>query len=271
MQFPNLKAGIGRLLSEHASTLLTAGGVVGVVGTAVLTGRASFQSAKALTEQEDQWNKDAARYDVENDGHGRLDPLTKTDKVKTTWPYFVPPVVCGSLTIASIVMSNRVSAKEAAALAAAYGITQNQLEEYRAKVLEKLGVNKEQKIRDEIAQDGVNENPPKGQVLLLGEGLVLCKDSLSGRYFQSTVERIRKAENAVNAQLFHHQICSLNFFYEEVGLETTDLGDGLGWNMVTADSKQLTINFTTTMTDAERPCIVLDFNILPKHNYEQLY
>src|SRR4051812_29248065 len=260
-----------KLVSDNATTLLTASGVVGTVGTGVLSFRAGSRSRDKMVERETERDEAAARYAVESDGMGQFPQLTKLDRAKVILPDLVPPVILGAATIAAIVMSNRVSGKQAAALAAAYGLSQNQLEEYKGKVLQTLGVNKEQKIRDEIAQDRVNENPPTGQVLLLGEGEVLFYDSLSGRYFQSTVDRIRKAENAVNAQLFHHQICSLSFFYEEVGLPCTDLSDGIGWNMVTADHKQLEIKLSAVMTEGEKPCLAINFNNLPKHNYEQLY
>ena len=55
------------------------------------------------------------------------------------------------------------------------------------------------KIRDEIAQDRVNANPPNSrEVLIAGTGEVLFFDMLTGRYFQSTMEDIKRAENKVN-------------------------------------------------------------------------
>lgn len=271
MHISNLTAGLGRLVSDNASALLTAGGVAGVIGTAILSARAGGQAKEARILQELDWEKEDTRVRVAQDGVGGAAPLTTLDKVKVTCPYFILPAVCGSAAIAAIILSNRVSARQAAALAAAYGLSQSQLEEYKAKVLETVGVSKEKKIREGIAQDQISENPPKGQVLVLGAGKVLCYDSLSGRYFQSTVDTIRKAENSVNSQLFHYQICSLSHFYEEVGLDRTELSDGLGWNMVTADHGQLEVILTAVKTEDEEPCLSLGYNILPKHGYEQLH
>jgi hypothetical protein len=271
MQFPNLTAGLGRLVSENATTLLTAGGVVGTIGAAAISFRAGMRSKDRLIEAISEHEKKATEYVVESDGMGQYPEFDKKAHVKAIWPELVPPVlVCGA-TIASIVMSNRVSAKQAAVLAAGYGLAQNQLEEYKAKVLESVGVKKEEKIRDALAQDSVDKDPPKGQVLMLGEGEVLFKDSLTGRYFKSTVDKVRKAENAVNAQLFHYQICSLSFFYDELDQPGTELSDGIGWNMSTSDDRQVKLELSTTLTPDEKPCIVIGFNVLPKHNYEQLY
>ena len=41
------------LLNENSTTILTAAGVVGTVGTAVLTGRATFKAAELIRERHD--------------------------------------------------------------------------------------------------------------------------------------------------------------------------------------------------------------------------
>ena len=253
-----------QLLTENASIILTAGGVVGTVGTAVLTGRAAFKAAEviAIAETELELMKDAPAINVEI-------KFSKKEKVLAVWPLFIPPVVLGGATITSIVMANRISAKRAAALAAAYGLAEGRLEEYKAKTLEKLGVNKEQKLRDEIAQDRVNENPPNKEVIILASGDVLCYDMLTGRYFQSTVENIRKAENQLNTALFHHQYASLSEFYENIGLAPTGFTDEVGWNQL--KDGNLEVKFSSVMSPDEKPCLAIDFNNAPHPEYTQLY
>lgn len=247
--------GVGqKFLTDNASTILTAGGVVGTVMTAILTGRASYKSAEIIREQE------YGEYQE------RQVELTKFDKVQIVWPQFVPPVVVGGLTIASIVAANQISASRAAALAAAYGVSQNQLEEYKAKLKEKLTGPKNQQIKDEIAQDRVNKYPPDREVVILASGDVLCFDMYSGRYFQSTVERVRKAEQFVNRELAMRQYCSLSQYYDEVGLPPTSMSDTVGWTMLDQD-QAFELQFSTTLTQDDKPCIAVDFNILPKPDY----
>jgi Family of unknown function (DUF6353) len=271
MQFPNLSASLGRVLTENTAVLLTGGGVLGVIGTAAVSFRAGSRSGMKLVEASREHDDAAARYDVEHDNAGQYPAFDRKAQLKVIWPELLAPAAASAVTIAAVIMSNRVSAKQAAVLAAGYGLAQNQLEEYKQKVLETVGVSKEKKIREALAQEEVNDNPPKGRVLVMGEGLVLCYESLSGRYFQSTVDAIRKAENSVNSQLFHYQVCSLTHFYDELGLAKTELSDGLGWNMVTADHPQLEVVLTAVTTDDEKPCLSLGYNILPKHGYEQTY
>lgn len=255
------------LLSENASAILTAGGVVGTVGTAILTGRASFKAAEIIHLEELDRVVEAEKV-TEDDKPIEIQRLSKTEKVGLVWPQFLPPVGLGVATIASIIMANRISATRAAALAAAYGVSQNQLEEYKTKALEKLGVNKEQKLRDELAQDRVNENPPNKEVIILASGNVLCYDMLTGRYFQSTVENIKKAENRINTVLTNTQSASLSEFYDEL-LPATTYTDNVGWSQI--EDGMIDVKFSTVMSPNQEPCIAVDFNVYPHPDYTKLY
>ena len=259
MIFPELQQKLGKFAAENATTLLTAGGVVGTVATAVLTGRASIKATKLI-------HKAEMDYVLEHDGHGRLDIV---DKVKIVWPLYVPSVATGSATIACIVMSHRMSASRAAALAAAYGLSEGRFQEYKDKVAEKLTGPKKQAIEDEIMQDRVTSNPPDKEVIILTGGDVLCYDLLTGRYFQSSVENIKKAENAINQDMFHHQYASLSSFYEKVGLPPTNYTDEVGWNQ--NQDGALEVKFSATMSLDDKPCIGIDFSTSPRPDYTQLY
>lgn len=261
MHFPELQKRAGQFVSDNASTILTAGGVIGTTLTAVLTAKATFKAAEIIRQKE-------LDHVVEADGHTM--GLDTMDKVKLVWPHYVPPVVIGTATIASIVGANMMSAKRAAALAAAYGLSERQLKEYKEKVTEKLGVSKERTMRDEIAQDRVNANPPTREVIIIAGGDVLCHDLLTGRYFQSSVENIKKAENKMNQEMYLNDSVSLSQFYDEIGLPPTSMSDEVGWNLA-SDDGPIEVRFTTTRTPDDRPCIAFDFTVAPKYGYTRTY
>lgn len=246
---------------ENSSAILTAGGCVGVVATAVLSGRAAVKAHQILKKHEDDV------VVVSEDGVST--EMNKMEKVYLAGPAFIPPVIVGAATIGSVVAANMMSAKRAAALAAAYGVSQRQLEEYKAKVQQKLTGPKNQAIKDEIAQDRVNEHPPTKEVIILAGGDVLCYDMLTGRYFQSTVEQIRQAEAKINAELLNHQCASLSSFYDEIGLPSTSFTETVGWNISGQDL--LGVELSTIMTPDQKPCIAIDFNTMPSPNYSQYY
>lgn len=257
MFYKNVHNVATRYMKENASAILTAGGVVGTVATAVLTGRAAVKAHDLIRDQ------------MSN----AVDPteVSKTEKAILVWPQFVPPVLVGSAAIGSIVAANMMSAKRAAALAAAYSLSQNQLEEYKDKISEKLTGPKRQAIDDEIAQDRVTNNPPKDkEVIILAGGDVLCYDMLTGRYFRSTVEQVRKAESKINADLVNHQYASLSSFYDEIGLPATNFTDTVGWGIHNQDIP-LGVQLSTIMTPDDKPCVAIDFDTQPSFNYNQSY
>jgi hypothetical protein len=249
--FADLSNKVQHVLSENASAILTATGAVGTAATAILTGRASFRAAEIIK--------------IEEAGDGEKAPeLDRKAKIALVWPLFLPPVGVGGATIACIIGANRISAKRAAALAAAYAISESQFEEYKAKALETLGINKEKRLRDEIAQDRVSANPPSKEVIIVANGDVLFYDTLTGRYFESTVEKVNKALSHVLSEIYNYNAASLSVFFEDLGLPATDYTDNVGWNAETMPE----IDFSTTTTPDDRPCMTVGVHPMPKPDYE---
>jgi hypothetical protein len=243
------------LVSSNSTALLTGVGVIGTVSTAVLTGRASIR-AYAIIEN------DLVAQDIS------AGPVTRREIIAACWPEFLPPVGVGALTITAIIMANRLSSKEAAALATAYSLSEKAFTEYKEKVTERLGEGKEQKIRDEVVADRLAANPVnQREVIIAGSGEVLCYDMFTGRYFQSTVEEIKKAENKVNFEILHHMYASLSSFYDEIGLPSTEMSDRLGFNT----DNRLEVKFSTHMSSDQRPCVAIDFHAPPVHDYGRMF
>jgi hypothetical protein len=244
------------LIQENAPTLLTAGGVVGTVATAVLAWRGGTKYSEFLTDQVE------ARMLIASRENQDMEPFTRIEKIQMAVPHLAPPVLTGSTTVAAIIMANRMSAQKAAALAAMYGLAEGRLTEYKEKVAERLTPAKEQKIQDELAQERVNNTPGSNQIVVI-EGEVLCFDSPTGRYFRSTMEHIMRAVNATNAEILHADHVRASFFYEELGLPATTWTDEVGWN----SDRLLELAISTVLSPDERPCIAIDFKTLPKIDY----
>jgi hypothetical protein len=266
VQFLNdIKQNVAGFANANSAALLTAGGVVGTVATAVLAGRAGFKAAEIVSEAEIKKMQEVAAdpHTRDVDDVSKIEiGLSKTEKLLVVWPQFIPPVIVGTATIASIVMANRVSAQKAAALAAAYGLAERNFGEYKEKVAEKLTGPKQQQVDDEIAQDRVNQTDGYQNIVMV-EGEVLCFDEPTARYFRSTMENIKSAVNATNAEILHHDHASAGFFYEELGLPGTSWTDEVGWNT----DQLLDIKYSTVMSPDGRPCIAIDFKVLPKADY----
>lgn len=236
-------------LTQNASTILTGVGVAGTVATAVLSGKAAVK----------------AEYIMIHDADPDVTPTTK-ERIQKTWMVYIPPVACGTLTITAIVVGHRLDAKKAAALAAAYSLSEKRFQDYKDKALERLGMNKEQAVRDELAQDMVNDHPLSKEVII-GNGNVLCFDAYSGRYFESSVEAIRQAVNTVNSYILDHQYASLSHLYDEIGLPPIGMSDDVGWK----SDDLIDVAFSTVLAPDKRPCLCMDFNSRPIVEYTAVY
>jgi hypothetical protein len=233
-----------KFVLDNSPTILTVLGATGTLTTAFLTAKATFKAASILSEEPPE--------------------LATKEKAKLVWRVYIPPAVSATITVTAIIAAHRISAGRAAALAAALSLSDKAFEEYKSKVLEKMGDKKERAVREEIAQDRLDRDPvSKREVIIAGNGDVLCYDSYTGRYFTSSMEALRRAENKINHRLIHEHYASLSDFYEEVGLPTTVISEELGWNL----DHMLELDISAGMSDDNRPCLVLGFGVSPARNY----
>lgn len=248
MAFEALVSKISRIAHDHSTSILTGVGVAGTISTAILTGRASFKAARRLGE--------SPAYS------------SQREKFQEVWTLYIPPVAVGTMTVTSIILANKVAGKEAAAIMAAYTVSEKAFTEYREKVVEKLGAAKEEQVRDKIAEARMQTDPLNSrEIILAGTGDVLCYDVLSGRYFQSSTEAIKAAENSVNFDIVNYMHASLSQFYEELGLPANGMSDEMGFNA----NRRCRVRFSTQLSSDGRPCLAIDFLELPILNYTKLW
>lgn len=240
---------IQKIAQNNSHAILTGVGVAGTISTAVLTGRAAFKAAHHLAESPPAY--------------------TRRGMIEETWKFYIPPVGVGLITVSAIVLANRVAGKEAAALAAAYTVSEKAFTEYREAVVKKLGTVEEKKVHDEYAEARMNKNPINTrEIILAGTGEVLCFDITSGRYFQSSKNEIEKAEIAVNHEILGFtRGASLSEFYDQIGLAPTGYSDTVGWN----HDHLCRVRFSSEISVDDRPCLAIDFVEAPFPLYYKLW
>lgn len=243
---------ISSIANRNAPTILTVVGTIGVFATAVLTGKATLEAAEKVRHIE---------RTVER-------PLTKVEIIEVSWRYFIPPAMLAIGTTAAIIGMHNIHSKRATALLSAYSITDTAFREYQHKVANILGDKKEHSLREEIAAEQIRKNPPpeNRETVIIGNGTVLCLEVTTGRYFWSDYERIRKAENTINAQLIHEMSASQNEFYSLIGIPQTSVGDLLGWNV----DHLMEIVFGCELDPDNKPCLSIDYRVSPRTDYYKL-
>lgn len=254
MTIADLARRASKLAIDNSPTILTSFGVVGAITTAYLAGKASFEAS------------DLIRLQEASEAHLNYPPADPKERLKNrfhlVWRLYIPAATMGVATIACIIGANRVGARRAAGLAAAYSITEKTLDEYKAKVVEKIGERKEEALRDEIAQDRVNEYK-EGVEIYGAEVGELCYDVFSDRFFRNTVEGVRAAENSFNYSLLHDGYASLAELYRILDIPAPPYTEQVGWN----HDRMLEIKIGSTLTPTGKPCLAMEFRQEPSPDY----
>ena len=260
MQMKAIFTDLSKAARKHSPEILTGIGIAGMLSTTVFAVRATLK-ALMLIEEKKREKKFA----------GEQPELTKVEIVKTAWKPYIPAVVTGLASVACLVGASSVNARRNAALAAAYALSETTLADYKEKVVETLGEKKAQEVKDAIAKDQVEKNPPsKSTVIATDKGETLCYDSISGRYFKSDIEYIRRAVNNLNERLLFDTHVSLNEYYDEIGLEEIfPMGEDLGWTVDpdSANKGLIELDFSSQLTEGT-PCLVVGFSNAPRYDYE---
>ena len=242
----------GRVLTKYSPGILTGIGITGMIG-------ATFMAVKATPK---------ALYLIEaKKEESEVEELTPVETIKTCWKCYIPATLTTVLSAVCLIGASTVSAKRNAALATAYSISEAALREYQEKVVEVVGEKKEKAVRDAVAKDQIERDPvTKSEVVIIDSNSnTLCYEPLSGRYFKSTIDKIKKAEIKLDRQMIQEMYVSLNDFYWEIGLDGTDLGDKMGWNL---SKGYMDLSFSSQLADDGTPCAVIVYGIPPVYDYQ---
>ena len=197
----NLMKSASRFLKKNGGTILAIGASVGVVLTAIETGKATIKAEKLL-------ELNAAEPDY-----------TTKEKVKDCWKFYLPATALGVGTIACILGSNALNKKQIASLTAAYMALGKTYQEYRKQVQKQLGSEQEA----DIFKKAQSEKPDESQKLL-------CYEPISKRYFHATEAELLTAFYEVNHDFALNGYIALNDFYGYLNLDFVPELDNRGWS-----------------------------------------
>lgn len=190
-----------RFLRKHGGTLLAIGASVGVVLTAIETGKATIKAEKLV-----ELNKDVPEYGMK-------------EKVKDCWQFYIPAAVLGAGTIGCIIGSNVLSRKEIASLSAAYVALGKSYQQYSRQVAERIGSEAEADI---LEKSKVEEPAEEDKQLL-------CYEPFSNRYFHATEAELYDAFYQTNRDFSLNGEVSINNLYSYLGLDYLPEKDDVGW------------------------------------------
>ena len=199
-------------IRKAAPIVATGLGCIGVIVTAVLAAKKAPEIQDAVEE---------AR--LERGGY--LKPI---EAIKAAAPFAWPVCAAAAGTIACIIGIQAINQKQQASLVAMYGVAAKTIQKYDGKIKELFGEDAPKKVKTAIAQDTANDEHIKPPV----DGDLLFYDMISGRYFTSTMLKVREAEYHFNRNfILRGGNACLNELYDFLELEHIDDGDIAGWDI----------------------------------------
>lgn len=227
---------------KNSPTVMFVGGVAGIVTTVVLASRATLKLEEVL----DEAKKTSELIDTVL----TQDAYTTEDRVKDKallmvktgiqiGKLYFPAVVLGGLSIAALTGSHVVLSRRNVALTAAYATLEKGFKEYRARVVEDLGEERDKVYARDIRVHKVTETDENGK-RTIAEKKMQSSVSPYGKLFREGNPNwnnvpeynylfLRGIQNQCNDMLQARGHLLLNDVYDELGFERTKAGMVVGW------------------------------------------
>lgn len=245
--------GVTSYIYDNSATILTILGSAGVITTAVMSSKA-VPKAQLLLEQKETFKMDE---------YG--EQLTKFERMLAVMPAYIPTILMGAGTIACILGANHINKQQQAALYSAYAYLSCSFGEYKEKVKELFGEDKEREVRAAIAKDKKMEIHEK-----LEDSLTLY-DEWGQRYFTITKDKYQRAIYEINKMYNFTGEMTLNNLYEFFDLDPIPGGDFLGWSALKdfecCGVAWINIKLTPLEMVDDHEVYVLEFNIDPSNDF----
>ncbi len=229
---------------KNSPTLLFVGGVVGVVATTVLAARATLKLDKVLEESQEKAIKAEALAESGHPDYSDTDfkkdlVFIKVQTVVEICKLYGPTVIVGSAAIAALAGSHNILTRRNAALTAAYTALDTAFKQYRGRVVEELGTDKDKEFRYSSKEVTLVEDTAKGpkkvRIKRFDDG-----GSEYSRLFSENNQNwsparevnlmfLRAKQNYANDRLKAKGFLLLNDVYDDLGFDRTTPGAVVGW------------------------------------------
>lgn len=265
-------------VQKHSPTILFGAGIVGVVGTVILASRATLR----LSDLVDEASATIEKINVADNENEEYTPESAVkDKgvvyVKTAIEVsklYAPALILGVVSVSCLAGSHNILTRRNAALGAAYAGMEKAFKEYRGRVVDEIGAEKEAKIFQPTEEvDAITPEGKKVKVAVpTGVGGSPYKklfDESNANWNKENEYNflfIQAQQNMANDLLTAKGYVFLNDVYEALGIPRTKAGQIVGW---VADGKgDGFIDFGLRNTEdglrfvaGEERSIWLDFNV----------
>lgn len=225
---------------KHSPVLLLGAGVVGVVGTVVLACRATLKVEEVLTEHQEMAKhiKTFEHVDYSEDDRVKDQAVLYTKTAMKLTKLYGPAVLIGALSIGCLTGSHVVLSRRNAGLTAAYAALEKGFNEYRKRVADEFGDEKEREFR--YGAISVTETNEKGERVTVRKANPTGALSIYAKLFDENstswnlepmynLAYLKCQQQFANDRLRAKGHLFLNEVYDSLGLDRTPAGQVVGW------------------------------------------
>jgi hypothetical protein len=232
-------------LRKHSPVLLFGAGIVGVIGTAILASKATLKLDEALKETrnllDDVNNAEiTTNYSASDQTQDRLYIYIRaTTKMVRL---YAPAIGVGVLTVGALTGSHVVLSRRNVAMTAAYAALDKGWREYRQRVVDQYGIDKDRELRYNLQDHKIAKDGPEGVELQTIKQIGDASCSVYARMFDEACGSrswsrdpgynqlfLSAQQNYANDLLKARGYVFLNDVYEMLGLSHTSAGQIVGW------------------------------------------
>lgn len=242
---------IGFGLKKHSPTIFMGLGIAGTIASTVIACKATTKIGSIIEEKNKTINDihevlaDPEMKDKYTEEDSKKDlTIVYTQTGVKLLKLYAPAIALGTVSIASIIMGQRILNKRNAALSAAYMAVDQGFKRYRKNVVERFGEEVDKELRYNIKAKTV-ENPDKKGKEKNEEVLVVenPNDAISeyARYFDENTSSeyqkdpeynlmfLRRQQDYANERLKAKGHLFLNEVYDMLGMARSKAGQIVGW------------------------------------------
>jgi hypothetical protein len=209
---------IGKVIVDHGPQILTAVGIIGFISSTIMAVNKTPEDYEALERAKEEKGEE----------------LTAKEVVKTTWKYYIFPVIITVLSIVSILAARRIDSGRTAALLTACKVTEEASQQFDNATREVVGEKKYEEIKQKVAEKDISDNPVDGtRIVDTKTGDFLYFERYSKTYIKASRDFIDRSRNEFCAFLMDYDSASLNDYLRAFGIKTLDtiIGEEFGWRL----------------------------------------
>lgn len=243
----------GLVLKKYSPEILTAAGVIGTVGSTVLACKATLKVEDILDEAKKKSNLINAVHDgeIEVDAEYTDKDYSKDLLVNRTQTavklikLYGPAITLGALSITAILGGQHILRKRNVAVMAAYKLCEESFNNYRSRVKDELGEEKDRQfyygMTEETVKDKVKSKD--GKTKTITKKVEKAPDHLYSQYARFFDEAninwdkspeqnmyfLKMVQNQMNDKLKARGHVFLNEVYDALGFDRSEAGQLVGW------------------------------------------